>query len=465
MKIDQHKEYARLLPIWEKCRVTVEGDDSLKAWGKLATVAPKLSGQTDQEYKAMVGRATLFNASGRTVDGMLGMVMRKSIDTDKMPALMKPILDDLTLALDNKFNLDDFADRALYEDLVIGRVGYLIERPAVNTAGMTQAQVSALNLRPYVAEYRAESIIDWRFDRVNNAAQLTMVRLSERVEVWTTDVERKEIEQERRLLLIGGAYLQRIYREDGKGALIQEGDDIIPMMNGRPLDFIPFICDFSITRPPMLDLVNVNLSHFRTDVDLEHGAHFTAIPTPMFAGFEFEEGSAFHLGASGGHSATNPDAKAWFLEFEGKGLDTLKDIKEDKKSQMAVLGARFLDAEKAQAEATDTLRIRKSGETSTLASIVQRRSRSLTRILEIMRDWMGITGDVTVELNTDFSEASLTPEQMTALFGMLQGGAISQQTFFYNMKYGEMYEPNLTFEEEQGRIETQGITLDNTLTQ
>lgn len=464
MKIEPHKQYAKLLPIWEKCRVTVEGDDSLKAWARLSAVAPRLSNQTDTEYKAMVGRATLFNASGRTVDGLLGMVTRKPLDLSKMPAALKPILDDMTLALDSKLDIDDLADRALYEDLVIGRVGYLVDRPNINTSGMTQAQVSALNLRPYVAQYNAESIIDWRFDRVNNTAQLVMVRLTECVEEWVSDIERKEVEQERRLLLEDGKYVQRIYREDSKGNLFQVGDDIVPLMNNRPISYIPFICDFDTTRPPILDLVNTNLSHFRTDVDLEHGAHFTAIPTPMFAGFEFDENAPFHLGASGGHSATNPDAKAWFLEFEGKGLDTLKEMKDDKKQQMAVLGARFLEAEKAQAEATDTLRIRKSGETSVLVSVAQRRSRALTRMLEIIRDWMGIAGDVTVELNTDYSDASLTPEQMTALFGMLQGGAISQQTFFYNMKYGEMYEPDLTFEEEQGRIESQGLTLDNAIT-
>lgn len=462
MKIEPHKQYAKLLPIWEKCRVTVEGDDSLKAWDSIQTVAPKLSNQQTAEYKAMVGRATLFNASGRTVDGLIGMVTRKPVDVSKMPSLFTPILDDLTLAKDSKVGIDDFVANALYEDLVIGRVGYLIERPNVNSEGMTQAQVAALNLRPYVAEYKAESIIDWRYDRVNNAAQLVMVRLIECVEEWISDIERKDIEQERRLLLVDGVYLQRIYREDGKGTLQQYGDDIIPLMNGAPLNFIPFICDFETTRPPILDLVNINLSHFRTDVDLEHGAHFTAIPTPMFAGFEFDDSEPFCLGASGGHAATSPDAKAWFLEFQGVGLGTLKEIKEEKKSQMSVLGARFLDAEKNQAEATDTVRIRKSGETSVLAATAQKRARSITRILEIMRDWMGISGDVTIELNTDYSDASLTPQQMTALFGMLQGGAISQQTFFYNMKYGEMYEPDLTFEEEQSRIESQGLSIDST---
>jgi len=464
MKIDQHKQYAKLLPIWEKCRVTVEGDDSLKAWDGIQTVAPKLSNQQSAEYKAMVGRATLFNASGRTVDGLVGMVTRKPVDVSKMPSLFAPVLEDLTLAKDSKVGIDDFVANALYEDLVIGRVGYLIERPNVNSAGMTQAQVSALNLRPYVAEYKAESIIDWRYDRVNNAAQLVMVRLTECVEEWVGDIERKEIEQERRLLLVDGVYLQRIYREDGKGTLIQLGDDIIPLMNGAPLNFIPFICDFETTRPPILDLVNENLSHFRTNVDLENAAHFIAVPTPMFAGFEFDDAEPFCLGASGGYSSQNPDAKAWFLEIQGEGFGSLEKMDEKKKAQMSVLGARFLDAEKNQAEATDTVRIRKSGETSVLAATAQKRARSVSRILEIMRDWMGISGDVTVELNTDYSDASLTPEQMTALFGMLQGGAISQQTFFYNMKYGEMYEPELTFEEEQSRIESQGLTLDSTLT-
>jgi len=334
MKIEPHKQYAKLLPIWEKCRVTVEGDDSLKAWDGIQTVAPKLSNQQSAEYKAMVGRATLFNASGRTVDGLVGMVTRKPVDVSKMPSLFAPVLEDLTLAKDSKVGIDDFVANALYEDLVIGRVGYLIERPNVNSAGMTQAQVSALNLRPYVAEYKAESIIDWRYDRVNNAAQLVMVRLTECVEEWVGDIERKEIEQERRLLLVDGVYLQRIYREDGKGTLIQLGDDIIPLMNGAPLNFIPFICDFETTRPPILDLVNENLSHFRTNVDLENAAHFIAVPTPMFAGFEFDDAEPFCLGASGGYSSQNPDAKAWFLEIQGEGFGSLEKMDEKKKAHL-----------------------------------------------------------------------------------------------------------------------------------
>ena len=457
MNITKNDQYKKLEPLWAKCRLTIEGDDALKNSSEIGKIVPRLEGQKDSEYKAMVARATLFNASARTKEGLLGLVFRKDVDA-VYPEAMHSVIDDMTLAIDNRMNLNDFCYNALAEDIEVGRVGHLIEMPKTSTEGMTKAQVAALNLRPYVAVYRAESIMDWRFDRVNNAAQLVMVRLYEEVDEWVSDVERKTIKQERRLLLEGGVYIQRVYRDtsDGK-SVIQIGDDIIPQMNSKALSFIPFICDLVTGKPPILDLVNINLSHFRTEVDREHGAHYTATPTPMFAGFQFADGEAFHLGATSGYSTTNPDAKWGYLEFEGAGLATLKEIKEEKAQQMAVMGARFLDQDKAAAEAEGTVKLRRSGETSVLSALAKYRSMQVKRTLEIMRDWMGISGDITVEINSDYSEVGLSSEEMTALFAMLQGGSISEQTFFYNMKRGELYEDGTTFEEEQERIRSQGI--------
>lgn len=453
--IKQNPQYIEMLPIWQKCRIAVLGDDWIKKSALLKQIIPPLSNQPNDEYMAMVNRATFFNATGRTLEGLLGMVFRKNV-VAKVPTSIQPILDDVTLAKDSPINIDDFCLEMLSERLTVGRVGYLIERPNATTQGMTVAQVQALNLRPYVAEYRAESILDWRFDRVNNAAQLVLVRLHEEVEQYEADgVTRKDnVKQERRLLLADGQYVQQIYREEKK-----IGDDIIPLMNGKPLNFIPFVCDFSITKPPILDLANVNLSHFRTEVDREHGAHYTAIPTPMFAGFTFGEGESFRLGATGGYNTSNPDATWGFLEFQGAGLSTLKEIKEEKEKQLVILGAKFLDSEKSGVEAEGTVKIRRSGETSVLALHAMKCSRMAQRIIEIMRDWMGVSGAVEIEVNTDYTEAGLTAQDLTALVSSWQQGAISQQTLFYNLKHGEMYPEDTTFEEEQERIASQDIGM------
>jgi Domain of unknown function (DUF4055) len=455
MNIKPHPDYVKSERRWARCRAIVEGDDAVKSCSEITTIVPKLKGQTKTEYSDYVNRATLFNATARTLDGLLGMVFRKP-PVITAPTALQPVIDDMTLARDNVCNMAELSERALHDDILVGRVGYLIERPPVNTEGMTQAQVSALNLRPYVAEYKAESIVDWWFDRVNNSAQLVMVRLAEEVEVWTSGIDRDCIQQERRLLLENGMYVQRIFREV-KGKPVQFGGDIIPLMNGAPLDFIPFVCDFSVTKPPILDLADVNLSHFYTDVEREHGAHYTAIPTPMFAGFQFAEGEAFQLGASGGYASQDPSATWGYLEFNGAGLTTLKEIKEEKEKHMAVLGARFLQQDSSKQESTDTVRIRRSGETSVLAGLAQKRSRAMTRILQIMAQWMGIDGDISVELNSDFTEAGLTAQDLTAFVAAWQGGAISQQTLFYNLQHGELYENWVTFEDEQSRIEAQQI--------
>ena len=450
-KLENHPQYAASVRRWVKSRLAVAGDDAIKTSAEKKKIVPMLIGQQDSQYEAMLNRATYFNATGRTLEGLLGMVFRKPVIAS-VPQSMQFIIEDMTLCKDDKESITDFAANLLKEDLTVGRVGVLIERPNFSTEGMTTAQVERLNLRPYCSVYPAESIVDWRYDRVNNATQLVMVRLFENVEEWVNEYEREFIAQERRLLLIDGIYVQRIFRDE-----LQFGGDVVPTMRGKPLDYIPFVCDFYCEKPPLLDLAELNLSHFRTDVDREHGAHITAVPTPMFAGFQFAEGEVFNLGASGGYSSVDPQASWGFLEFQGQGLGTLKEIKEEKQDQMAILGARFLAAEKNQVEATKTVQIRKSGETSVLAKISQKRSRSLKRILEIMRDWMGVNGDVSAVLNSDYTEAGLDPPALTALVSAWQQGAISEQTLFYNLQHGEMFEDGVTFEDEQARISSQGF--------
>jgi hypothetical protein len=452
--ISQNKLYTAMLPIWKKCRLAVEGEDAIKRSDMLKTIVPPLSEQTDEEYTAMVSRGSYFGATGRTVDGLIGMAFRKPIVV-KAPSSLQPIIDDMMLSIDNKVSLNDLCRRGLDEDVTVGRVGYLVEYPDVSTAGMSAAKLQASMIRPYVAEYLAETIIDWRYERVGNGSQLTMVRLIETVEGWGDDmVTRTEIQQERRLLLIDGQYVQRIYRQG-----TQFGVDKIPLMNGEPLKQIPFFCDLESHRPPILDLANVNLHHFAMDVEHKNAAHFIGTPTPMFAGFQFAESDPFRLGATGGYASQNPDATWGFLEFEGAGLTELREIKKEMVEQMSILGARFLEAEKSGVEALETVKLRRTGETSVLANIVNKRSTQMQDMLRLMAAWQGVSGEITVAINTDFDEAGLSPQDKTALFQMLQGGAISEQTYFYNMQRGEMYEPGTTFEDEQDRIRAQAPAI------
>jgi hypothetical protein len=120
---------------------------------------------------------------------------------------------------------------------------------------------------------------------------------------------------------------------------------------------------------------------------------------------------------------------------------------------MASLGAQLLQSQKSGVEASDTVRLRQNAEASTLVSTVKTVERAITSALEVMAQWDGITGDIKVKLNTDFVDTKINPQDMTSLMSAWQSGAISHDTFLFNMKRGEILEPDVSIEDEKSRID------------
>lgn len=468
----QHSSYDKGLSRWKKCRDVLEGEDAVHAAG--AAYLPKLSGQTDDEYKAYVGRTPFYGATARTVDGYVGMIFRK--EPDLKASGIDALIQDITLA---DASLNEFAEAITREVIGIGRFGVLVEYPVVIEQRQTVAQAEAANHRPYATSYPAESILNWRSERVNNSMQLTMLALKEVVTEWLNEFESKEIEQIRGLFLedsgTGYQYVQRVYRksgENGNAGAWEVIAEFTPLMKGKPLPYIPF--QFfgpahngpEIQKPPIYDLVTMNLSHYRSTADLEHGAHYTGLPTAVVMGYQVErdaEGKAldkFSIGSADAWVFPDKDADAKYLEFTGQGLQALENRIKDKQEQMAAIGARMLSPEKAQAEAAETLKLKHAGEGAVLSTISSMISQGLTRVLNIMAEWAGASAGQVITLNKDFVELTMTGPELTALIGAWQSGGISRETMFWNLQQGEMIQPGRTFEQEKDSIEqdTPGLT-------
>lgn len=453
-----HEEYDEHYPEWEVMEDVLKGEDEIHKQGK--KYLPQLSGQTIDEYNSYVMRAPFYNATARTVDGLVGMIFRKA-PTIVAPAGMENIVNDMTL--DNT-GLDELAEQITRELVGIGRMGILVEYPKVEQAPATLAEFAQQNLRPYVTKYEAEQIINWRMERINNVMQPVMIALQEEILEYVNEFESEEIEQIRVLLLREGVYMQEVYREIKN----QRGDKewvvvetIVPTMRGQTISAIPFICMnargvyMSPEKPPMYDLATLNLSHYRTTADLEHGAHFTGLPTAVVSGYTKEnENDVFRIGSSSAWIFPDPSANAKYLEFTGQGLDTLRNIKKDKEDNLAILGARMLAPEKKQSEAADTVRMRHAGDGAILSAITNAVSQGLNKALQIIADWEG-TQPATISLNEDYLDSPLNAQDLQALVQAWQQGAISDQTLFYNLKVGEVMDEYTTFEEEQARIANQ----------
>lgn len=466
---DKHPEYDEYAVKWQRCRDVFAGQDKVHAAGPL--YLPRLIDQEEDDYKAYVVRATFYNASYRTVVGLAGMIFRQPPKV-VVPDPVIPFLDDITLS---GVPFNTFVDDVTKEALQIGRVGVFVDYPTADAAVATLADAKTKNLRPSIVRYCAESIINWRTRSINNKSVLSLVVLEEKEEVVVDEFHSKWETRYRVLDLTDtGQYRVRIFKII-KDQDVQIGGDIYPQMNGKTLDYIPFIfvgveeLTSDLDLPPLIDLVDLNLSHYRTTADYEHGAHFTGLPTPVITGFTPEDATKkIYIGSQSAWVFPKADAKAFYLEFSGDGLKTLETMLTRKEAQMAILGARMLEPQKRGVESADSVAIHRKGEDSMLASVAQTLSIAIEKALDWFVEWCGIqvveggkedAEAVQFDLNRDFYPVPMSPQMLTSLMSMWQQGAISKQTLFKNLQQGEVIDQDATFEDEETKIEDEQAHL------
>lgn len=441
-----HKEYDDLAPTWKACRDASKGQRAIHAGGK--DYLDKLSGQTDAEYEAYKKRAQFYNATGRTVDGMTGMVFRKQ-PKHEVPTGMEAWLNNINLA---GKSLGGFAKDCVNETIKLGHGGILVDAPPAPESEdpLTIAEAELISLRPYMTLYKAEDILYWEFGQVRNVTVLTTVTLSEKY----INADGEEDAQIRELVLAGGRYIQIIWRKASEQWVIH--DTIIPTKGGESLTEIPFYFlaerepGTELQDPPIEDLVNVNISHYKNSADLENGAHVAGQPTPYATGVP-EDSEALHIGSRTAWMLPDAESQVGFLQCGSEGFASLEKLMDRKEQQMAALGARLIAPEKKAAETAETASIRRGGESSVLSSLAESVERQIEAALGYMAEWAGLDGDVRFELNKDYIVASMDAQMFTAWVSAWQSGAISDETFYEGLQSGELVAETLGFDDEQER--------------
>lgn len=457
---DKHKQYDEYLSRWELCNDLFEGEHRIHDEGE--KYLPMLADESYEAYQTRLKMTPVFGALPRTVLGMRGMMFRKPMKIEVPDALL-PMLEAIDLA---GTTLQGLAQEVVEDALVVGRVGLLVDYPQT-MPNATKADAATLNYRPMIVKYEAEAIYNWRTERINGATVLSQVRLYEEEIVQDPKDEFKTTCEKRyRILdLVDRKYRQRLFKDVAINGTVtgevQIGEDIYPEMNGKPLNYIPFVVigvdcvGIDVEAPPLIDLATTVLHHYQQATSYERGCFFSGLPTLFISGISGtdDKGNPVEISIGGNLANILPraDAKAYFVEVAGE-FNALRTNLEDKKREMAVLGARMLESQKAGVEAADAIARRMSGEESLLSIMAQTVSSGLTQALRWFSEWASVTGDVSVELNRDFMPAGITAQDMTALIGAWQSGAVSAETLFNNLKAGEVIADDVTFEEEQERI-------------
>lgn len=436
--------------------------------GNIRSYVHKLLGHEDNDYKLYQKMAYYLPVVSRTLEAYSGLIMTPEPIVSDAPDGLQPFLDDLT---NDGEPFQRVAFRTVEEVCEAGRYFILVDYPSTDTATgpMSKLDAEKAGLRPFARCYSTESVIDWRTTLVNGRRVLSHVRLREAVEVdgeneWKT----KTIDQVRVLDLHNGLYRVRLFRKATEGHSEKEEwaqfeNDKFPRINGKELKAIPAVM-FSpssldpsmLDLPPLHEMCAMSQSHLNDSALRQWALMWCGNPTLIISGLQSsddERDEPLRFGSSKG-IALGADGSADILSLGAEGVGALDKSMQDKRRDMAAIGARILADESGAQISTETARIQRAGEHSVLAGIANTVADGLTQILRMLAEWQKLDApDLAVTLTTDFLPKGLQPGELTEWLKAVQDGNMPLEVAIDHLKSRGAVDPQVTAQDWQDQID------------
>ena len=410
-----HPLYAEMSPVWRECRDAVAGQRAVKKGGELYLPAT-FADADPARYAQYLQRAYFMGVTGRTKEALTGMVFRKPPRV-VVPPQIEPFLENIDGAGQS---LEQLAKEIVGDELTTGRFVLLVDYPSA-PEGIDSEAERMMGLRPTIAAYAAESLINWRFEGVNGRKLLTLAVLAESVETGDDEFGHDTVTVYRVLRLRDGVYTQALYDQSGDPIT----DEYVPRMaGGAPFDHIPLHIIGAVNNlpepdvPPLYDMAVLNISHYRNTADLEESSFISGQPTVHLSIGETDAAEWQQLNPNGlqigsragvitkGGSMELVQAEATSLPFE---------LMKHKEQQMVAIGARLVQRG-GSAETAEAARLNASAEASTLDNVVGNVSEGIEAALEDMCRFVGADPEVVeYALSKEFWETNITAQDLQAV--------------------------------------------------
>lgn len=421
-----HPDYIYWAPHWETIRDSEIGEIEIKR--KREKYLPKLAGHNSTQYDAYLHRAVFFNMTAKTLNALYGTVFKRA---PKVSGLTKSLRESSKHFSKDGMSLHLTAKTAVKEVLAVARYGMLVDSDA---SGAGDA---------YVACYTTENIMDWEVGSVDGRQQYTRVVLREiSYDRSSNNISTFQYVTNYRVLVLtptadGHVYEQHIYNDadstTAPDAALVPTEIIVPTVRGNTLDYIPFIAigpftnQPNIQKPPIMDIISLNLSHYSSYAQLEHGRFYTANPV-YYARTDSTEDVDYFVGPDTVW-LMGKDDNAGIIEFAGQGLKFLENALDTKETQIAAIGGRMMPGTSAAAaESDNSLKLKEQNEQTLLLNISDTVDEAITQVVVWWADWNNATASVMLniqfELNRDFLLKDIGAREFRAIHQMYDDGII-----------------------------------------
>ncbi len=438
-----HPDYQYWQPVWAKIRDAEIGEIEIK--NKAQKYLPKLAGHDDEQYKSYLDRGVFYNMTAKTLNALYGTLYKRNPKVSSLPNNMAGIVkrfskDGMSLHLAGK--------TAAKEVIALGRYGMLVDAAPSGKGD------------PYVATYTAENIIDWEMGEIDGVWQYIRVVLREVMYDRDDNHTLAPYQYRSRFRVLalvpsseGWVYEQYLYDDkDLKGVPDYDApptSSAVPTVRGQALNHIPFtvVGPFSnhpdVQKPPILDIVTLNLSHYKSYAALEQGRFYTANPVyTVSSGTADDDNGEYYVGPDMVWEL-GKDGKAAILEFNGHGLRSLEGALEQKEAQISSIGGRMMPGSgQGAAESDNALRMKEQNEQTLLLNIADTMDEAFTTVLRWLADWSNVPKDkveaINFEVNRDFLLKDIGAREFRAMHQMYADGVVPVDVLYEFLRKAEV---------------------------
>ena len=420
-----------MMPDWGVMAAVTNGTNYLRDMSE--TYLPQEPREDDDAYQTRVDRSVLSPYTSRLIETAAGAILRKPIHIEGDPYWLE-----IAQNIDGLgSNINEYARRALVSSLTYGHSAILVDYPAAAGA-MNLAEERAMGRRPYFVHVDAPQIWGWRKEPVTN--RLLQVRIHDYDVRPLNEFGEEQIEQ-----------MRVIY--PGRYDLYTLGQEVVEFSStgGYSLDEIPLVPIYSnrrgllISQPPLLDIANLNITHYQRQADLIHALHIAAMPTLVLEGWDDTTGSAT-MGVNYA-IAMQPGNKAYYVQADATSFDAQMAELQSLEQQMSTLGVTKLFGQKFVAESAEAKRIDQAQSNSVLSIISQELESALNQAFEFAAQYVGIEAPE-ITIDRDFDYYRLIGQDVSVLTQLNQMGKISDAMLLEILRRGEILPDNINIEDE-----------------
>ena len=204
------------------------------------------------------------------------------------------------------------------------------------------------------------------------------------------------------------------------------------------IDEIPLVTfyaertDFMISKPPILDLVDLNITHWQSSSDQR--SILTVARFPMLAGSGVtDEDNKLKVGPRQWLFTSDAQGKYYYVEPDGKAIAAGRDDLSDLENQMSSYGAEFL--KKRPGTQTATARALDSAEaTSPLQDMVLRFIDAMNQALTLTGKWADIEEPGFVTVNAEFGLTAQEDADLRALTDARKNRDLSRRKYLNELR-------------------------------